>query len=260
MDIVLIGSGNVATVLGRKSLEAGHRILQVYSSQETHVNLLSARLGAKSTTTISGINRKADLMIVALRDAAIAPFMHALGYSDALVAHTAGALSISEVRNDGGSYGVLYPLQSLRKEIEVIPPLIMLVDGNKPESTNRLKEFATTIAETVIEAKDETRLKYHLAGTLVNNFTNHLFTIAESFCEKENISFAVLEPLIEETVMRLRHISPGAAQTGPALRNDEITLQKHRNMLAAYPSILRIYEMFSREIQPFHAESIKPKA
>ncbi len=256
MDIVLIGSGNVATVLGRKSLAAGHRILQVYSSQEIHANLLSRRLGVNATTSISGIERKADLMIIALRDQAIAPFMHAFGYSDAPLAHTAGALSINEVRNDGGSYGVLYPLQSLRKEIEVIPPLTILVEGNKPETTGRLKEFAATIAETVIEANDETRLKYHLAGTLVNNFTNHLFAIAESFCKKENISFEVLQPLIEETVMRLHNISPAAAQTGPALRRDEITLQKHHNMLTAYPATLRIYEMFTRELQAFQ----KPEA
>ncbi len=31
MDIVIIGSGNVATVLGRKFKAAGHNIVQVFS-------------------------------------------------------------------------------------------------------------------------------------------------------------------------------------------------------------------------------------
>ena len=85
--------------------------------------------------------------------------------------------------------------------------------------------------ETVLEADDDTRLKYHLAATMVNNFTNYLFAQAESFCKKENISFAVLQPLMEETVIRLRNISPHETQTGPAIRNDLDTLKKHRELL-----------------------------
>jgi predicted short-subunit dehydrogenase-like oxidoreductase (DUF2520 family) len=251
MDIVLIGSGNVATVLGRKSLASGHRIIQVYSRQQVHANTLASRLGSEAISSVSSIERNADLMIIALRDEALAPFIKSLGETKSVVTHTAGAISINEIRSTGASYGVLYPIQSLRKEIEIIPPLTLLIDGNKPETRARLKEFASTIAEIVMEADDETRLKYHLAATLVNNFTNHLFTLAATFCEKENISFAVLQPLMEETVLRIRNISPAAAQTGPAIRNDQHTLQKHRELLKNYPAIARFYELFTEEIQKF---------
>jgi hypothetical protein len=114
-----------------------------------------------------------------------------------------------------------------------------------------LKEFTKTIGENSLEADDDTRLKYHLAATLVNNFTNHLFSLAEIFCKKENISFSMLQPLMEETVMRLRSVSPLDAQTGPAARNDQLTLQKHMGILKRYPDILSFYEKFSAEIQRF---------
>src|ERR1700688_4073682 len=104
MDIVLIGSGNVATVLGRKSVAAGHRIIQVYSRQEDHANQLAGRLGAKGVSSVSSIDKNADLMIIALRDEALAPFVFALGETKSLLTHTAGALSIHEVRNDAGLY------------------------------------------------------------------------------------------------------------------------------------------------------------
>ena len=71
MDIVLIGSGNTATVLGRKSLAAGHRIVQVYSRNPDHANRLATRLRTSSTSYISSIEKKADLMIIAIRDDAI---------------------------------------------------------------------------------------------------------------------------------------------------------------------------------------------
>jgi predicted short-subunit dehydrogenase-like oxidoreductase (DUF2520 family) len=253
MDIVLIGSGNVATIFGRKSLAVGHRIVQVYDRHGSKAEDLATRLGAKATSAVSSIERNTSLMIIALRDEAIAPFVQTIGPVKSLVTHTAGALPINEVRGVSDHYGVLYPLQSLRKEIETIPPLSILVDGNESETTHRLKGFASTIAEKVIETDDRTRLQYHLAATIVNNFTNHLFALAASYCEKENISFAVLQPLMEETVIRLRSVSPDQVQTGPAFRNDQATMEKHRHLLETHPVLLKFYNLFSEEIIKFHS-------
>ena len=86
-------------------------------------------------------------------------------------------------------------------------------------------------------------------ATIVNNFTNYLLTLAESFCKKENISFAVLQPLIEETVVRLRSRSPFDSQTGPAIRHDQETISRHRKILNEYPAILSFYDKFTEEIQ-----------
>jgi predicted short-subunit dehydrogenase-like oxidoreductase (DUF2520 family) len=249
MNIVLIGSGNVGTVLGRKSQAAGHRIVQVYSRNADHANVLATRLGTTSTSYISSIERKADLMIIALRDEAVSYLVREIGEVRSILVHTAGALSINEVSGSNKSYGVVYPLQSLRKEIEKVPPLSILVDGNNVNTTRQLKEFALSIAGSVAEAGDESRLKYHLAATIVNNFTNHLYTLAASFCENENISFAVLQPLIEETAIRLRNTIPQKAQTGAAVRNDAITIQKHRDLLKKYPDILNLYDLFTFEIR-----------
>jgi predicted short-subunit dehydrogenase-like oxidoreductase (DUF2520 family) len=253
MDIVLIGSGNTATVFGRKSLAAGHRIVQVYSRNANHANKLSIRLGTSSTSYISSINKRTDLIIIAINDEAVHPFIKDLGEVKCIITHTAGSISMSEAGGlNNKLYGVLYPLQSLRKEMETLPTLTLLVDGNNHESKKLIKEFAASIAEKVLETDDDTRLKYHLAATIVNNFTNHLFTLAESFCKKENISFAVLQPLMEETVLRLRKDSPSSFQTGPAVRNDIITLEKHRQLLVSYPELLEFYENFTKEIKNFY--------
>jgi predicted short-subunit dehydrogenase-like oxidoreductase (DUF2520 family) len=254
MDIILIGSGNTATVLGRKSVSAGHRIVQVYSRNTDHANRLALLLNSESISTISGIAKKADLMIIALSDDAILPFQRSMGDINIPVVHTGGAVPLESIKNRGDIYGVLWPLQSLRKEIEVIPPLTLLVDANKPEAREVFMSFAHTIAEIVLEADDETRLKYHLAATLVNNFTNYLFALAESFCKKENISFQVLRPLMEETVMRMRNISPSKTQTGPAIRFDGLTIDKHRNLIKEYPVLLRFYNLFTQEIQQMVSE------
>jgi predicted short-subunit dehydrogenase-like oxidoreductase (DUF2520 family) len=249
MDIILIGSGNTATVLGRKSLAAGHRIVQVYSRNEEDAGKLAGLLNASGISSISHIEKKADLMIVALADSAVKLFMGEAGQINFPVAHTGGAVSLDAVKNPGDLYGVIWPLQSLRKEIDHLPSLTLLVDANKPAALDLLRKFARTIADRVVEADDNTRLKYHFAATWVNNFTNYLFAAAEKFCEQENISFQVLQPLMEETVMRMRNISPSKTQTGPAIRFDELTLNKHRALIKKYPALLNLYELFTQEIQ-----------
>ena len=49
---------------------------------------------------------------------------------DKLVLHTAGSVSKDVLKNISYNYGVLYPLQSLRKESHEIPEIPFLVDGN----------------------------------------------------------------------------------------------------------------------------------
>jgi prephenate dehydrogenase len=49
MDIVLIGTGNTASVLGRKLKAAGHSIVQVYGRNSMDASELAYELGTEST-------------------------------------------------------------------------------------------------------------------------------------------------------------------------------------------------------------------
>ena len=255
MDIVLIGSGNTATILGRKSQAVGHRILQVYSPNPDHGNKLATELACRSTSYISTIEKNADILIVAISDRAIKTFANNLGQAKSLVVHTAGALPLDAIKAVGESYGVLYPLQSLKKEIERVPPFPLLIDASNSESLQKLNVYSSTISDTVIKADDNLRLKYHLAATIVNNFSNYLYILAESFCEREQIQFEVLQFILQESVNRLRNVSPTVVQTGAAVRKDLETIDRHRNLLVNYPDILRFYDLFTEEIKKFSLES-----
>ncbi len=248
MDIVLIGSGNVATVLGKSAVHSGHRVVQVFSRNKKHAECLATELHAANTDAIPSVIRTADLLIVAIRDDSIPAFARAFGFTKSLIAHTAGAVSIKLLKENAENFGVLYPVQSLRKEIFPYPPIPFLVDGNNRFAREQLTGFAKTISGSVIGADDETRLKYHVSATIVNNFTNYLYTLAADFCMKEKLSFSILQPLIEETASRLRSRPARDSQTGPALRDDQSTLSKHRQLLAEYPAIAIFYDLFSKEI------------
>jgi predicted short-subunit dehydrogenase-like oxidoreductase (DUF2520 family) len=104
-----------------------------------------------------------------------------------------------------------------------------------------VEDFAQTISGTVAKAGDVERLKLHVAAVVVSNFTNHLYALAEDFCKKENIDFKLLAPLIKETAQRVEAHSPASVQTGPALRNDVFTLDKHLRLLSNHPKLKYIY-------------------
>jgi predicted short-subunit dehydrogenase-like oxidoreductase (DUF2520 family) len=158
-----------------------------------------------------------------------------------LIVHTAGSVSKDVLQEISHNYGILYPYQSLRKEMTTIPEIPLLVDGNTEEATILIEDFAKSLSPIVKRTTDEERLKLHVAGVVVNNFTNHLYAMAEEFCTKENLDFKLLLPLIQSTAERITDISPKNLQTGPAIRNDVFTLDKHLRILATHPKLKYIY-------------------
>jgi predicted short-subunit dehydrogenase-like oxidoreductase (DUF2520 family) len=248
MKVVLIGSGNAANVLGRKIIAAGHEIIMVFGRNEPVCAELGALLGCPFTINSEFIDRHADIYIAAIADNALADLHMQVKLGRKLTVHTAGAVSKDVLKEVSLNYGVLYPLQSLRKEITQLPEIPFLVDGNTPDNSTLIKDFAATLSPSVILADDAERKKLHVAAVFVNNFTNHLYSLAEGFCEKENIDFSLLFPLIKETALRVENFSPQQMQTGPAARGDTSTINMHLQILKQYPQLAAVYEQLSYSI------------
>ncbi|MBS1668459.1 MAG: DUF2520 domain-containing protein [Bacteroidetes bacterium] len=249
MKVVIIGSGNVATVLGRKIAASGHSFLQIVSNTEEHAAVLAKALDCGYTSQLEDIDQEADLYIIAISDSELFKIDKKLSLGDKMVVHTAGSVSKQVLSHISSRYGVLYPLQSLRKEISKIPEIPFLVDANSDENLKTLFDFATTISDKVVQMGDADRQKLHAGAIIVNNFTNHLFALTEAYCNKENLDFRLLVPLINETASRLNYFSPSLVQTGPAIRNDLATIQHHLNLLQANPALLKIYELMTASIR-----------
>ena len=143
----------------------------------------------------------------------------------------------------------MYPLQSLRKELNYAPVIPFLVDGNNDFTREAIFNLATSLSQPVSFANDETRLQYHVSAIIVSNFTNHLFALAKNYCDANKTDFNLLLPLIEEIVHRLHNYDPSTMQTGPAIRGDETTIQKHLQLLNEFPALKNIYEVMSNSIK-----------
>jgi predicted short-subunit dehydrogenase-like oxidoreductase (DUF2520 family) len=250
MKIVLIGSGNVAHILGKLFQNNHLDVVQIVSRNLNHAKQLGEILNTPYIDFTGDINSEADLYIIAVSDHAIQdclPFLRK-NIQNQIVVHTAGAVPLNILNSVTNNYGVFYPLQSLKQEISKIPNFPILIDGNNDSTIEKLKELGKKISDHVVLANDEARHKLHLSAVLVNNFTNHLYTLAEYYCHEEKIDFNLLKPLINETTSRLGDTSPSLLQTGPAKRNDHNTIEKHLQLLNDYPQIKKIYLQLSESI------------
>ncbi|HUP13440.1 MAG TPA: NAD(P)-binding domain-containing protein, partial [Niastella sp.] len=93
MRVVIIGTGNVATILGKRFLAADHEIVQVCGRNALYAEDLADTLSASSTTDLKNIDQSADLYVMAVSDAAVAAVAAALQLNNKFIVHTAGAVS-----------------------------------------------------------------------------------------------------------------------------------------------------------------------
>jgi len=250
MQIVIIGTGNTATVLSKKLKAAGHVIVQVYGRNREAAASLASTLHTASCSAWNDITQDAALYLIALADQALPGAVH-LQLKDQLLVHTAGAVSMEVLKNMSRNYGVFYPLQTISKEMEPLPDIPLLIDGNSDKVKEELIALAKTISEKVSIANDAERIKYHMCAVMTNNFSNYLYVLAADYCKKHGLNFSNLLPLINETASRLHHFSPRVVQTGPAARKDMSTIQRHLNLLNEEPELKKMYSFFTDQMLRF---------
>jgi predicted short-subunit dehydrogenase-like oxidoreductase (DUF2520 family) len=248
MKVAIIGSGNVATVLGRLIRRNKHEVIQVISRNDQSGKKLAEELNANYSNDFQKPDVQAEIFIISVSDTAINDCIPQIISSDKIIVHTSGAVSKDILKHRADNYGILYPLQSIRKENNHIPAIPFLIDANNDDAMKLIQQLATSISDSVKIAGDDERLKLHVSAVFVNNFTNHLYALTENFCKKEGLDFSLLKPIIKETAERIVDHSPASMQTGPAARKDVLTMEKHLKLLINYPHLRELYLNLSESI------------
>ena len=248
LRVVMAGTGNAATVLGRMIIRAGHSIVAVAGRDAGKTEALASEWTARAVGRFDFRGIGADLCILAVSDQALSGCDAWLRTGDLVTVHTAGSVPMDALKSVSERRGVLYPLQSLNSNATVLPETPILIDGSTEEVASFLFGFAGTLSSQILRADDAQRADYHLAAVVGSNFTNHLLALAEDYCRSKDVLFPILRPLIAETVARAFRDSPSRVQTGPAARNDLGTVQRHLDMLRDMPELRSVYLAMTRSI------------
>ena len=253
LRIGLLGAGRVASQLAPALVAAGHEVVFIWSRTPAAAEALAAQLpGALSLSTLAPPLLPADVYLLAVPDAAVAPLLAGTSWpAGALIAHLAGALPLAVFDTQPAVRGgVFYPLQTFSPghaiDWATVPLCIEAADA-AGETT--LLALARSLSGDVRLLSSAHRLQLHVAAVFANNFTNHLLGIADALLAEANLPAVLLAPLVRETVAKALANPPFGVQTGPAVRHDAPTLAAHEAALASHPAWQVLYAHLTASIQ-----------
>lgn len=247
--VVIVGSGNVAEALARALPASGAELCQVFARNRERGPRVAA-LGGTTWTADPDRLAEADLYLIAVSDRAVGEVAASLRLPDgAVAAHTAGSVPLDALEAFPRR-AVIYPLQTFTAGRAVdFARVPLFLEASDKGTYQAVERFARRLSSQLYPADSKRRGILHLAGVLACNFVNALYAAGERTLAREGLPFEALRPLIAETAAKaLAAPSPAAVQTGPAVRGDLPTLERHRVLLAEEPLLLEIYNLMSRYI------------
>lgn len=241
-NIVLIGSGNIAEFFGGIFLQHGCRILQVISRNPDTGQALAHRLGA-DYSPLYHIHTEADLVLIAVNDDAIPAVAEAIDMRNAIVCHCAGAVDL-DVLKRFERRAVIYPLQSMKGTLPV-SEVPLLTEASTENSLSEIEQFLLACGFTTYRTPSSQRQYYHLAAVFANNFSNAMLTASETISKTYSLDADVFKPLIRRTFENALLNTAHLSQTGPAVRQDKATMQKHLALLDDHEALQNLYQAVS---------------
>ena len=244
--VTIIGSGNVAQHLIKafsNSKEVELQQVLVRNSESVTALIDSAKVITKYNDLLD-----TDLYIIAVSDSAIAEVSSLLPFSDKLVAHTSGTMPIDAL-SAKNRRAVFYPLQTFSKTKSVdFKKVPICLEAENETDLERIRQIGISVSDDVNFINSQQRKSLHVAAVFVSNFANHLYFIGKEICKENNIPFDILKPLIRETAEKIYHLDPKKAQTGPAIRGDQNTIDAHLKFIQN-EDYRNIYSLLTESIQ-----------
>lgn len=249
LQIVILGFGNLGYHFCKALGDQGHSPIQIYNRSKVECP------GVPQVNNLEEVTPDADVYLLCVSDGALPDISKALAVKNlkqrAVVAHCSGASPLAVLEQYFPHCGVCWPLQSFSKSIQVAFSKVTVgVQTSNQHTREVLVSLMQKLGATIQLLNEQQRAELHLAAVLVNNFSNALFSLAQKRLEKQALPFDLLRPLINETASKIQETDPSSVQTGPAIRNDQVTLQRHLDLIKDDAELTQLYRLFTKIINP----------
>ncbi|AZN30029.1 DUF2520 domain-containing protein [Flaviflexus salsibiostraticola] len=252
LGVGIISTGRVGAVLGAALGRAGHTIVAAHARSEESIERAEVLLPGVPLQDVEEIVRTCELVLLALPDRELPGLVEGLAKAGAwqpghLVVHTAGSMGV-EVLAPAAAMGALglaiHPAMTFTGTSLDLSRLVdcpFAVSG--PATILPVAQALVTEIEGIpFEVPSERRALYHAALAHGGNHVVTVVTQAMRMLEEAGIDDpgAFLGPLVGASVdgaLRSRE----ALLTGPVVRGDVPTIEKHVDVLSEYPDVLSTY-------------------
>lgn len=244
LKIGIVGMGNVGVHFLQRLIELGQTHLTVYSRSGNNVSHGEVPKEVQFTNDFKEFI-DFDIVFCAVNDNNMVEMVRLIS-KYAPVVSVSGTVNLNHLETKY-PVGTFYPLQSFKADLSIHwEGLPLFVEAIDPEFHAFLMQFAEAFSGNAIHLPEEKRQYLHVAAVFANNFTNHIIDLAAHYCREHDIEFDWLKPLINQTIEKIQANDPHDILTGPAVRNDQSTIQKHLELLK--PDQKTIYQTLTKSI------------
>ena len=258
MKIGFIGAGKVGYSLGKYFAEHNVCVSGYYSQNQESSKDAAKFTASKSFETMEQIIQECDTLFLTVPDGAIADVYASVAAFDIrgkIICHCSGSLS-SEVFQgikEKGAYGYsLHPIYAVSSKYESyreFSKVYFTLEGAE-ERRNVLQSLLEELGNPVEIIAKEDKARYHLAAVFASNLVTGLYRQATELMEEcglsRSFSRQALLPLFLGNANALALQGMAASLTGPIERADEITIQKHLEVMDEDAKTL--YQQLSRKL------------
>ena len=261
--IALVGPGRLGQAVCRLLADAGHEFVAVVSRDLARARAAARFIGnpQAATTDLTKV-KDAEMVFLALPDDAIAPMatrlrQEGLVRPGTILVHFSGIHDSSILLGEEGTpvLGLaIHPMQSFADAVigmRNLPGSLFAIEGDA-SLIPLAKELVDDVGGQPFILTREQKPLYHAAACTASNFLVTLVATAGemlSYCGIDaKDAGRLFAPLLNGTVKNLSTLGPQSALTGPIVRGDVLTVEKHLAALEVLPEeVRRLYRLMGEK-------------
>jgi len=264
-EVAIVGPGRVGQAMGRLLKEAGIRVRFVAARR-----LAAARRGVRfigGGEPLALLNPRlleARTILLTTTDSALPEVAKALAgtgvspdaWRGKVVLHTCGSLSsavLQPLKRRGAAIGALHPFQTVPNPTAGVRNLRACywnIEGD-PAAQRLSRRWVKALGGVAFHIRRTQKTLYHLAAFLV---CPTLITLMEKSARllrragvPEGVARPMLQRFVTETASNFATLGAKRAMTGPVVRGDWATLERHLNALRKVsPDVVPLYRELLR--------------
>jgi len=250
MRINLIGPGRLGKALAASLILTGeHRLLGVYHPTITRAQQAVATLGQGLALYQLSALPQADLTLITCPDDEMPALIKKLAEAamiipNSIVMHASGILNsdiLMPLKQQGAHTASLHPLKAFREantpNANAFQGVHCAIEGDS-EAINQLTPLWQAMGAQVFKLNPEKKAAYHAAAVIASNYLVTLASEAIQLFETSGLppknAREICLQLMQTSLDNLKQTnSPKQALTGPLVRGDVQTVQKHLDAITS---------------------------
>lgn len=257
LAVTIVGPGRLGQAMGRLLLAAGVRVKFVAGRQLLRARKATRFIGGGGALTLKDCRlAEADIILITASDAAIGDVARRVAkcrkdWKGRVVLHTCGSLPASVLdafRERGAAVGSLHPYQTIpspRAGVRNLTGCYWAVEGDR-RAVEVARQWVELLGGNAFAIAPESKPLYHLSAFLVCPTVVTLMDCSERLLDRAGVPKKLIRPMlgrfVSETVINFTEFGGRKSLTGPAVRGDWVTLQRHIAQLQRFaPEVIPAY-------------------